>query len=175
MSFGTIVSRSQVTLEIFISCKLLPSQTSNSRRSRPGRGSVAYRSQSITGQSEVASVSRRSGRGCDSGARVYADRLTNGCEGRELASLPWCDRKSLLLLGQLYTFCLLVCQSLPNIDVNASLRSNDKSLTTAHVSKKSFSTRKSVLSWSRFGVDLPLLRRVIITEHVVAWTKLQTT
>ena len=53
MSFGTIVNRSQVTLEIFISCKLLPSQTGNARRSRPGRGSVANRSQCITGQSEV--------------------------------------------------------------------------------------------------------------------------
>ena len=29
----------------------------------------------------VASVSHRSGRGCDSGARVYADRLTNGVRG----------------------------------------------------------------------------------------------
>ena len=38
---------------IFISCKLLPSQTGNSRRSRPGSGSVDNRSQSITSQSEV--------------------------------------------------------------------------------------------------------------------------
>ena len=59
------------------------------------------------------------------------------CEGRELASLSWCGRKSLLLLGQLYTFCFLVRQSLPQIDVNASLRSGGKSLTTAHESKKS--------------------------------------
>ena len=63
--------------------------------------------------------------------------LRMACEGRELASLSWCDRKSLLLLGQLDTFCLLVCHSLPNIDVNASLRSNDKNITTAHESKKS--------------------------------------
>ena len=56
MSFGTIVNRSQVTLEIFISCKFLPNQTSNSRRSRPGRGSIANRSQSITGQSEVKCI-----------------------------------------------------------------------------------------------------------------------
>ena len=35
--------------------------------------------------------------------------LRMACEGRELASLSWCDRKSLLLLGQLYTFCFLVC------------------------------------------------------------------
>ena len=63
--------------------------------------------------------------------------LRMACEGRELASLSWRGRKSLLLLGQLYTFCLLVCQSLPEIDVNASLRSDDKSFTTAHESKKS--------------------------------------
>ena len=40
MSFGTILNRSQVTLEFFISCKLLPSQTGNSKRLRPCRGSV---------------------------------------------------------------------------------------------------------------------------------------
>ena len=51
-SFGTIVNRSQVSIEIFISCKLLPSQTGNSRRSRPSLGSVADLSQNITGQSE---------------------------------------------------------------------------------------------------------------------------
>ena len=57
------------------------------------------------------------------------------CKGRELSSLSWCGRQSLLLLGQLYTFCLLVCQSLHEIDVNARLRSDDKSLMTAHESK----------------------------------------
>ena len=63
--------------------------------------------------------------------------LPMACEGRELTSLSWRSHKSLLLLGQLYTFCLLVCQSLPDMDVNASLRSDDKTLTTAHESKKS--------------------------------------
>ena len=84
--------------------------------------------------------------------------LQMACEGCELASLLWCDRKSLLLLGQFYTFCLLVCQSLPHFDVNANLRSDEKSSTTAHESKKSriFSTRKSLLSWSRFGINLAL-------------------
>ena len=62
--------------------------------------------------------------------------LRMACEGRELASQSWCSRKSLLLPGQLYTFCLLVCQLLPEIDVNTSLRSDDKSLTTAHEYKK---------------------------------------
>ena len=52
MSFGTVVNMLQVTLEIFISCKLLPSDTGNSGRSLPGRRSVANLSQSITGQSE---------------------------------------------------------------------------------------------------------------------------
>ena len=52
--------------------------------------------------------------------------LRMACDGPELAILSWWDRKSLLLLGQLYTNCLLVCQPLPNIGVNASLRSNDK-------------------------------------------------
>ena len=84
--------------------------------------------------------------------------LRMACEGHELASLSWCDRKSLILLSHLYTFCLFVCQSLPNIDVNARPRSNDKSLATALEAKKSriFSTRKLVLSWSRFGVNLAL-------------------
>ena len=57
--------------------------------------------------------------------------LRMACEGREPASLSWCGRKSLLLLGHIYT-CLLVYQSLPEIDVNVSLRSDNISLTTAH-------------------------------------------
>ena len=63
--------------------------------------------------------------------------LRMACEVRELASLSWCGRKSLLLLAQLCTFGLLVCQSFLDIDVNADLRSDDKSLATAHESKKS--------------------------------------
>ena len=51
--------------------------------------------------------------------------LRMACEGREFVRLSWCRRKSLLLLAQLYTFCLLVCQSIPDIVVNASLRSDD--------------------------------------------------
>ena len=42
-----------VALENFSSCKLLRSHTGNSGQLRPGRRSVANRSQSITGQSEV--------------------------------------------------------------------------------------------------------------------------
>ena len=55
------------------------------------------------------------------GPKFMPKDLQMVCEGRELASLSWCDRKLLLLLGHLCTFCFLVCQSLPNIDVNASL------------------------------------------------------
>ena len=121
-SLGCLVCRSahmlQVTLEIFISCKLLPSDTGNSGRSLPGRRSVANLSQSITGP-EFMPIG-----------------LRMACEGRELTSLSWCGRKSLLLLGQLCTFCLLVYQSVPETDVNASLPSDDKSLTTAHESNK---------------------------------------
>ena len=53
MSLGTVVNRSQVTLEIFISCSLLPSDTCNTRRSRPGHRSVVNWSHSITDQLEV--------------------------------------------------------------------------------------------------------------------------
>ena len=41
----------------------------------------------------VACVSRRSGHGCDSGARVYADRLTNGMWGSRA-------RKSVIVWSQ---------------------------------------------------------------------------
>ena len=137
MSFGTVVSLSQVTLDIFNSCKLLPNHTDNSRRSCPSRRSVANRSQSITGQSEVASVSRRPGRGCGSGARVYADRLTNGVRGSQARQSVAVRSQATLITWPIIHFLLLVCQSLLHIDVNAILRSDDKNLTTAHESKKS--------------------------------------
>ena len=69
------------------------------------------------------------------GRRSVAHRMVG--KGRELACLSWCGRKSLLLLGQLYTFCLIVCHLLSDIGVNASLRSDFKSLMIAHESKKS--------------------------------------
>ena len=71
--------------------KLLPNDTGNSGRSRPGRMSVANRSQSITGQSEV-------GRKCITtvgpwlwfwGKFMPVD-LRMACEGCELSSLSWC-------------------------------------------------------------------------------------
>ena len=56
------------------------------RQLRGGRAQVVGRS--LIGRkalqvsrTSIAGVSRRSGRGCDSGARVYADRLTNGVRG----------------------------------------------------------------------------------------------
>ena len=107
MSFGTVISRSQVTLEIFLShanfCRVTQ-LTRDGRAQVVGRSLIGPKASQVSRRS-VASVSRRSGRGLGSGARVYADRL--------------------------------VCQSLPEIDVNASLRSGDESLTTAHKSKKS--------------------------------------
>ena len=59
------------------------------------------------------------------GAEFMPIDLQMAYEGHKLVSLLWCDRKSLLLLGQSYTFCLLVCQSLPSINVNANLQSSD--------------------------------------------------
>ena len=94
MWFGTVINRSQVTLEIFVSCKVLPNHTGNSRRSHPGCMSVAYRSQSIIGhRGSVVTVSRRSGCGCGSGAWVYADKLTNGSRGSRA-------RKSVMVYSQ---------------------------------------------------------------------------
>ena len=100
-----------------------------------GRPPIGRKASQVSRRS-VASVSRRSDRGCDSGARVYADSLgfTNGVRARK--SVVMRSQVSLITWPIMH-FCILVCQSLPNIDVNASLRSNDKSLTTAHESKKS--------------------------------------
>ena len=98
-----------------------------------GRLSVAKHHRSVRGRSQVY----HSGRAVVVilGPEFMPIDLRMACEGRELAGLSWCDRKSLLLLGQWYTFYSYVSRSL-NFDVNASLRSNDKSLTTAHESKK---------------------------------------
>ena len=53
------------------------------------------------------------------------------CEGRELLSLLWCGRKTPLLLGQLYIFVYSYVSRSPT-SMYGSLRSDDKSLTTAH-------------------------------------------
>ena len=45
-----------------------------------GRSLIGRKALQVS-RGSVASVSRRSGRGCDSGTRVYADRLTNGVRG----------------------------------------------------------------------------------------------
>ena len=66
------------------------------------------RKASLVSRRSVASVSLRSGRGCGSGARVYADRLTNCVRGSRA-------RKSVVVASHSYY----------------------KSLMTAHVSKKS--------------------------------------
>ena len=118
--------------------KLLPSHTGNSRRSRRGHRSVANQSQSITGQSEA---------GCKCimavGPRLSfwglsSCRLTWEWHAR-VVSLQACRgavaNHSYYLVY--YTFCLLVCQSPPDIDVNANLWSGDKSSTIVQESKKS--------------------------------------
>ena len=69
----------------------------------------------------VASVSRRSDRACDSEARVYADGFTDHVRGSRARKSVVVRLHVTLILGQLYAYCLLVCQSFPNIDVNASL------------------------------------------------------
>ena len=55
--------------------------------------SVIGRKASQVGRMSVASVSRWSGRGCGSGARVYADRPTNGLRGSRV-------RKSVVVRSQ---------------------------------------------------------------------------
>ena len=134
---GMVVCSSYVTHQKVISysatfsCTLLQSHTGNSRRSHPSRRWVTNRSQSITGQSGVGrkcitllgpwfwfwgpSLYRQTYEWC---ARVTSSQVCRGA----VAS------RSLLLLGQLHTLCLLVCQSLPDIEV--------KGLKTAHESKK---------------------------------------
>ena len=65
---------------------------------RGGRAQVVHWSlighkASQVSRRSVASVSRQSGRGCGSGARVYADRLTNGMRGSQA-------RKSVVVRSQ---------------------------------------------------------------------------
>ena len=100
-----------------------------------GRSLIGRKASRVSWRS-IASVSRRSGRGCGSGARVYADRLTNGVRGSRARKPRGAVASHSYHLAN-HTLLLLVCQSLPHIDVNARLRSDDQSLTTAHESKKS--------------------------------------
>ena len=87
----------------------------------------------------ITSVSRRSDRGCGSGIRVYADRRTNGLRGsRARTSVVVRSQVTLITLPIIFFFCLLVCQLLPDIDINATPRSDDKSLTTAHERSRIF-------------------------------------
>ena len=82
MSFGTMVNRSQVTLEFFSRsnfCRARP-VTRGGRAQVVGRSLIGRKALQASRRS-VASVSRRSDRGFDSGARVYADRLTSGMRG----------------------------------------------------------------------------------------------
>ena len=79
MSFGTVVNRSQVTLEFFTHADFcrVTQVTRGGRTQAVGRSLIGRKTSQVSRRS-VSSVSRRSGRGCGSGARVYANRLTNG-------------------------------------------------------------------------------------------------
>ena len=128
--------------------------TRDGRAQDVGRSLIGSKASRVS-QRSVASVLRRSGRGCDSGARVYADRLLNGVRGSRAAVV----RSQVTLIAWPIIHFLFTRMSVAHdIDLNASLRSDDKSLTTDHESKKFkiFSTRKSFLRWSRIGINLSL-------------------
>ena len=101
------------------------------------RSLISHKASQVS-QRSVTSVSWWSGHGCGSGVQVNADRLMNSMQG------SWA-RKSVLMLLQITLitwpimhFLFIVCQSLPYINVDASLPSwsDDKSLTTAHEVKQ---------------------------------------
>ena len=92
-----------------------------------GRSLIGRKASQVTRRS-VASVSRRLGRGRGSGARVYADRLTNDVRGSRARKSVVARSQVTLITWPIIHFCLLVCQSSPEIDVNTSLQSGDKSL-----------------------------------------------
>ena len=92
--------------------------TRGSRAQVVGRSLIGHKASQVS-RRLVASVSRAVV--VVLGPKFMPIDLRMACEGLELASLSWFGRKSLLLLGQLYTFCLLVCLSLSDIDVNSSL------------------------------------------------------
>ena len=128
MSFGTIVNRSQVTLECFISCKLcrVRQVTRGGRAQVVGRSLIGRKASQISRRS-VASVSQQSGHGCGSKARVYADRLMNGVRGSQARNSIVVRSQVTIITWPSIHILFLVCQSLPDIDVIASLRPDDRS------------------------------------------------
>ena len=78
MSFGTVVNRSKFLSHANF-CRV--TQVIRGGRTQVIGRSLIGRKASQVSRGSVASVSRRSGRGRSSGARVYADRLTNGVRG----------------------------------------------------------------------------------------------
>ena len=73
---------SQVTFEVFISCTFCREilVTRDGRARVIGRSLIGRKASQLSRRS-VASASRQSGCGRGSGARIYADRLTNGVRG----------------------------------------------------------------------------------------------
>ena len=95
MSFGTVVNRSQVTLDFFLSRSNFCRVTQVIRGGRAqvvGRPLIGHKASQVSRRS-VASVSRQSGHGRSSGARVYTDRLRNGVRGSRA-------RKSVVMRSQ---------------------------------------------------------------------------
>ena len=138
MSFGAVVNRSLVTFEIFVSCKLCRvTQVIRGSHAQVVGRSLLGRKTSHVSRRSVASESMQSGRGCGLGARVYADRLTNGVRGSRVRESVVMRSKVTVISWPTIHFLFTLCQSLPSIDANASLRPDDKSLTTAHESEKS--------------------------------------
>ena len=157
MSFCMVINWSKVTLEIFISCKLLPRDTCNSRRSRPSGRLVAYRSQSITGQSEVSrkcitavgpwlwlwgpSLYRSTYEGC---ARMASSQFCRGA-----VESHSCYLANYTLFAYLYVSRWLT--SISTLACDLTIKFNNCPWVQE---LQNFSTRKSALSWSGFGVNL---------------------
>ena len=130
-------------LLIFISYKLWPSHKVSwgGRAQVVGRSLIGCKAAQVS-RSSVTSVSRRSGRSCGFGTRVYADILMSGMRGSRARKSVIVRSQVTLITRPIIQFLLTcmsiapVCQSLPDIYVNACLRSDNKSLATAHESKK---------------------------------------
>ena len=80
MSFGTVVNRSLLKSISHVHFCRVTQVTRGGRAQVVGRSLIGRKASQVCRRS-VASVSRRSGRGCGSGARVYVDRLANGLRG----------------------------------------------------------------------------------------------
>ena len=138
MSFGTVVNRSQVTLKFLFHTNFcwVTQVTRVGRVQVIGWSLIGCKSSQVSGRS-VANVSRRSGRGYGSGDRVNADILTNGVRGSRARKSVVVQSQVTLITWPIIHFLFTRMSVAPDIDVNANLWYDDKSLTTAHESEKS--------------------------------------